>query len=196
MTQTAVANLENRKGYFLLVEASQVDWAGHANDIAAAMNEMADFADTLDWLKTYVEGRKDTLLVVTADHSTGGISLGSENDYLWRPGLIKRLKASPDSIAHEAVAKPGAERAKTVAAALNVKLTPEQIASLEQATDTEALSAQIKLIIDTATHTGWTTHGHTGVDVPVLATGVGAEQFRGFQDNTDIAKKLIKMIDR
>ncbi|BFM08881.1 alkaline phosphatase [Halioxenophilus aromaticivorans] len=196
LTQAAVSQLENRKGYFLLVEASQVDWAGHANDIAAAMAEMADFVDTLEWLKEYVESRKDTLLVVTADHSTGGLSMGAGNEYLWRPDMIKSLEASPDSLALLAMEQAPGQRAELIASALGLSPSQAQSAAIAQAEDSQALSAAIKLMIDEATHTGWTTHGHSGVDVPVLATGVGAEQFAGFQDNTDIAKKLINMINR
>ncbi len=195
MTQTAVKHLENRKGYFLLVEASQVDWAGHANDVAAAMAEMADFADTLAWLKSYVEERNDTLLVVTADHSTGGLSLGSGQDYLWRPEAIKHLTSSPDTIANLAVSQSVEERTELITKALGLTPSKDQATAIALAKDSPSLSAIIKQIINTATYTGWTTHGHTGVDVPVLATGLGHEQFAGFQDNTDIAKKLIKMIE-
>ena len=44
MTKAAVKQLENENGFFLLVEASQVDWGGHSNDIAYSMAEMVDFA--------------------------------------------------------------------------------------------------------------------------------------------------------
>jgi alkaline phosphatase len=46
LTQHAIKHLENPNGYFLLIEASQVDWAGHANDIGSAMAEMHDLALT------------------------------------------------------------------------------------------------------------------------------------------------------
>ena len=70
LTEHAIKHLENDNGYFLLVEASQVDWAGHANDIASAMAEMQDLAYTIGFLKTYVQAHPDTLVILTADHST------------------------------------------------------------------------------------------------------------------------------
>jgi len=59
------------QGFFLLVEASQIDWAGHNNDISGAMAEMDDLAKTLEYLEHFVEHHPDTLVIVTADHSTG-----------------------------------------------------------------------------------------------------------------------------
>lgn len=194
MTQAAVKHLENKKGYFLLVEASQVDWAGHANDIGAAMAEMADLSDTLHWLKDYVEGRNDTLMVVTADHSTGGLTLGADSQYLWRPGLLHRLPASPDGLAKQTLALESDQRAAWLGQSLAVTLDDSITDQLADIDDPQAMSKLIKQLIDRETHTGWTTGGHTGVDVPVLAIGRGAQHFAGFQDNTDIAKKLIDMV--
>ena len=87
MTKTALSHLENDNGYFMLIEASQVDWAGHGNDVASAMAEMADLASTLKMLETYVENNPDTLVVLTADHSTGGMSIAANGEYKWDPSL-------------------------------------------------------------------------------------------------------------
>lgn len=194
LTQTAVQHLQNPKGFFLLVEASQVDWAGHANDIAGAMAEMQDLAETLEWLRGYVDRRQDTLLVVTADHSTGGFSLGAEQQYLWRPELLRRLKSSPDVMAAQLLQQPVKLRASWLAKALGLQLNSHTVQQLEQAAEPEAVAGLIKQTIDQATHTGWTTGGHTAVDVPVLALGQGAKRFVGFQDNTDIAKQLMQIV--
>ena len=55
---------------------------------------------------------------------------------------------------------------------------------------------QLKKMIDERTNTGWTTGGHTGVDVQVFATGVGSEAFRGHQTNTDIATKIFSILSK
>jgi alkaline phosphatase len=49
-------------------------------------------------------------------------------------------------------------------------------------------------IINTHAATGWTTHGHTAVDVETFAYGKGSDKFRGFLDNTDIAKKIFEIL--
>jgi len=85
----------------LLVEASQVDWAGHANDIGSAMAEMHDLALTMEYLREYVKSNPDTLVVLTADHSTGGLTIGANGDYRWSPEHLKTMSASVLTIALE-----------------------------------------------------------------------------------------------
>ena len=123
MTKAAVHHLEDENGYFMLIEASQIDWAGHNNDIASAMSEMDDLAKTLEYLEHYVEHNPDTLVIVTADHSTGGFSIGKKtgyhnkeikSKYLWQPHILRSMTMSPEAFA--------------------TKFTNEKI-SLEQAND-------------------------------------------------------------
>ncbi len=77
MVQVAIDALEKRadKGYFMMVEASQVDWASHANDVDWLVLEMQDTYDMLEELVTRVQKEENTLLIVTSDHECGYISL-------------------------------------------------------------------------------------------------------------------------
>ena len=65
----------NDKGFFLMVEGSQIDWAGHGNDTEAAVNEMLDFDRAIKVAFDYVDQDPNTLVVITADHETGGMAL-------------------------------------------------------------------------------------------------------------------------
>ncbi|MEF1302284.1 alkaline phosphatase, partial [Vibrio owensii] len=90
MTNKALSLLQRQdNGFFVMIEGSQIDWCGHANDIACAMAEMSDFAKSVELAKAYVDGHPDTLLVVTADHSTGGLTLGANGQYQWDTEVIK-----------------------------------------------------------------------------------------------------------
>jgi alkaline phosphatase len=62
-------------GFFLMIEGSQIDWAGHDNDSAYLVAEMLDFDRTLGVVLDFAELDGNTLVVVTADHETGGLSL-------------------------------------------------------------------------------------------------------------------------
>lgn len=108
MTEAATKQLTNANGYFMLIEASQIDWAGHGRDIGSAMAEMDDLAQTIAFLEEYVAKNPDTLVVLTADHSTGGLSIGrktakSDKDihskYLWQPEILRTLPLSPQAFA-------------------------------------------------------------------------------------------------
>ena len=64
------------RGYFIMVEGSQVDWAGHANSIDYLVREMEDFEEAVVLAKSYAEQNNETLVIVTADHETGGLLIG------------------------------------------------------------------------------------------------------------------------
>ncbi|MCX6187800.1 MAG: alkaline phosphatase [Bacteroidetes bacterium] len=75
-TEIAIHNLsKNEEGFFLMVEGSQIDWGGHVNDFEYMKSELLDFNQTLNAVLDYAAKDKKTLVVVTADHETGGLSL-------------------------------------------------------------------------------------------------------------------------
>jgi alkaline phosphatase len=195
MTKKAVQHLENNEGYVLLVEASQIDWAGHGNDIAAAMGEMKDLAETLTWLKEYVESSSDTLLVATADHSTGGLTLGANGDYRWEPKYIKNLTMSPQSIAKKLAINKSSINAKQLTQLLGFIVSTQEASLFLTSTNEKSIHQKIKQLIDSKTNTGWTSGGHTGIDVQVFSTGTGAQSFNGNQTNTDIATHLFNVLE-
>ena len=197
LTKHALKHLENDAGFFLLIEASLVDWAGHANDIASAMAEMDDLAKTMELLQNYVNANPDTLVVLTADHSTGGFTIGANSDYRWEPSWLHNFKSSPYNIALQLPSKQ--QPAAFVAEQLGFALTNEEqmaVNELINEPDQRAREASIKAIIDQRTNTGWTTGGHTGVDVPVFAMGASANLFAGGINNTDIGNKIFSLLSQ
>ena len=67
-------------GYFLMVEGSQIDWAGHGNQTENMIAEVNDFERTVNEVLDYAEKNGETLVIVTADHETGGFTLGAAGD--------------------------------------------------------------------------------------------------------------------
>lgn len=70
---------QNRKGFFLMVEGSQIDWGGHANEADYIAQEMQDFDATIGTVLDWAAKDGNTLVVITADHETGGFSLPKGN---------------------------------------------------------------------------------------------------------------------
>ena len=94
MTQVALNFLKNKSqncaGFFLMSEGSQIDWAGHDNDAQYMLVEFADFDATVQAATDFAIKNQDTLILVTADHATGGLVLqrpkGSNVRAQWTTG--------------------------------------------------------------------------------------------------------------
>ena len=85
MTKIAVnflsSNTKACSGFFLMSEGSQIDWYGHSNDVTKMIIEFEDFDETIRDTMNFVSEDEDTLLIVTADHETGGLQImGNENN--------------------------------------------------------------------------------------------------------------------
>ena len=129
MTNKAVESLSsNENGFFLMVEGSQIDWGGHANETPYVVREVKDFDDAIGVVLTFAQENPGTLVIITADHETGGMTIN------------------------------GVNRENTM--------------------------------VDIA----WTSTGHTGTPIPLMAYGPHAVEFSGWWDNTDIGKKIADLL--
>ena len=85
-TKKAIEHLPKRseEGFFLMVEGSQIDWGGHANDMEYIISEFIEYNDVIQSVYEFAQQDGETLVVVTADHETGGFAVqtGSEMDSL------------------------------------------------------------------------------------------------------------------
>ena len=209
MEESALSKLEkNDKGFFLMVEGASIDKSGHPNDITGVMSEMSGFDKAFQNAIDYAKNHKDTLVVATADHSTGGLSIAKGKDYVWNPDAIHKMKHS-GSYMTEQIAK-GKDPETVINEGYGVDFPEKQLDKVKEAakelkdvTDkakddkdpkiaeaTTQLQDAIQKPINDESHTGWTTYGHTGEDVNTYAYGPGADKFRGNIDNTDSAKNI------
>jgi len=201
--------LLGKEPFFLMIEGSQIDWCGHLNDIACAMHEMDDFAKSVEVAKEYVDTHPDTLLVVTADHSTGGLAIGDmvnkkdttisskerAKTYTWYKEIIKQVKGSSYAIAK--ALRESTDINLTFKRYTGITLNITEYREIKNAKQSKKKKIReiVNDIINKRSHTGWSTHGHTAVDVQTFAYGKKSEKFRGFMDNTDISKKLFEVIE-
>ena len=76
-TQTGIELLHNETGFFMMIEGGKIDWACHANDAATAIWELGEFEAAVDAAVQFAERYPgETLIIVTGDHETGGLSNG------------------------------------------------------------------------------------------------------------------------
>ncbi len=207
MTEKSLDLLRD-KPFFLMIEGSQIDWCGHINDIGCAMAEMDDFARSVEIAKAYVDKHPNTLLIVTADHSTGGLAIGKKikkddktvtdeqrsKSYIWYPEVIKQIKVSSILIAKKL--RSSKDINATFKKYTSLTLSQDEYSEIQNILDKKdkKIRKVVNDIINKHSNTGWTTHGHTAVDVETFAYGKGSNKFRGFMDNTDIAKKIFEVL--
>lgn len=100
-TRTALNLLKNnKKGFFLMVEGSQIDWAGHAKNTTYTVEDMLDFDRAVGEVLEFAAADRQTLVIVTADHETGGMALAGGD---FKKGMVKGAFTSTD---HTAVMVP------------------------------------------------------------------------------------------
>lgn len=91
---------QNEKGFFLMVEGSQIDWGGHSNDSEYLISELIDFDTVMGQVLDYAKKDGNTLVIVTADHETGGFTLAGDN------GDYKKIKPTFSTGGHSATMVP------------------------------------------------------------------------------------------
>jgi alkaline phosphatase len=210
MTRKAIELLSRRTGgFFLMVEASQVDWACHANDPAHLISDLSMYDKAVKTALEFAERDGSTLLVAVSDHNTGGMSIGN-NATIGRYSQMK-LGALDEPVATHTLLGPLGRMTSTaygiwrkmgkdfsplklkevVHAYWGIEITDEEVNRILTVGKQypkvahwglgEVLSAKYTSI-------GWTTHGHTGGDVPLFAYGPGHPV--GLVDAPELGKQM------
>ena len=210
--------------FFMMVEGGNIDYAGHANDGGTVIKEIIKFDEALRIAYDfYMAHPEETLIVVTADHDTGGMSMG--NQYLHYDAHLQHIDAqriSKDRMSDEVKAMLKSRRTYTwedmreylernLGFWTQVPLTEAQTKELHQSfintferrdgMEQTALYnkypgfvADVFKTLQDICGIGWTTTNHTGNPVHVYACGVGADRFASFNDNTQIPAKIMEIV--
>ncbi|MGI6611029.1 MAG: alkaline phosphatase [Limnochordia bacterium] len=192
MTKAALGVLSHApSGFFLMVEAGRIDTACHDNDALYSIGETLAFDEAVAVAVAYVNQHPDTLLVVTADHETGGLQLEAKVN----GEVLRGLKSSINRLVSQVVANPsGAESLLRKHAGLG-SLSSLERSLLRTATGNKAVRAAVHEIIGKRGGFHWSTAGHTATDVPLYALGARATAFEGgVYSNTEVPKRLAKIM--
>jgi alkaline phosphatase len=196
MTAKAIEMLsKDRRGFFLHVEGSQVDWAGHANDPIYMVTDFLAFDDAVKVACDFADRDGHTLVLAFPDHNTGGMKIGHyytpmgytatkiedlvvplSGMQLTSTGLARKIGTNPtDQNIIDAV--------KTW---WGLVITAADVQEIRELEPEVGLSYAISRVISkNYTVIGWTTHGHNGETVPLWVHG--AEAPIGIIDDTELA---------
>ena len=175
------------QGFFLIVEGARVDWFSHDNDPAGAVLAVRELDAAVSSATEFARRRGKTLVVITADHETGGLTVVDGSKLKALAGVTMpssdiagKLSKERDNVGE--VLRLGAGIADVTAAeADNVRKAQDP-------------SAAIAGLISARAGLSWSTGSHTATRVRVFAFGPGAQQFSGDLDNTDIPKRIADSI--
>ena len=222
IVSTAIPFLDARhEKFFMMVEGGMIDYACHGDDAATEIGEVWDMNEAMQAAYDFYLAHPDeTLILVTADHETGGLALGN-SDYTLHLDLLQNQKCSAwilsDKFSQlfQGKNKPTWETVKQVYRQNlgfweTVEVTADEEKELQalykaackgKTKDTKTMYKSINKLGDAGiallnkkAHVGWTTHAHSAHPVPVFAIGRNAHLFSGWHDNSELVPLLRKAI--
>jgi alkaline phosphatase len=197
MTGKAIELLSrNPRGFFLMVEGSQVDWAGHANDPIYMTTDFLAFDEAVKVACDFADQDRRTLVLAYPDHNTGGMKLGHYEtavgytettvEDLVEP--LKGMKITSSGLVAKMPEEPtDADIVSAVEAWWGLSITQDDVDEIRALEPYVGLGYALSRVIS-KNHTvvGWTTHGHNGETVPLWVYGGKAPA--GIIDNTMLAE--------
>ncbi len=219
ITEAAIDFLKekSKKGFFLMVEGGKIDYASHSDDAATMFNEVLDFnAAIAEALEFYKKHKNETLIIVTADHETGGLVLGYSGAYALNLKALANQKVSEDKLkeimrtkAMQRMPLRWEEMQNTIAENTGLwrelkpsKSEEQKMKQLFEEGESnpqkrvekfEAIATVAKNAVNRIALVSWAGPNHSGTFVPLFAIGKEADKFHGIIDNTDIPKIIKKV---
>ena len=209
ITRAAIHFLSQKEnGFFLMVEGGKIDWACHSNDAATLFREVIDMDEAVQVAYEFYEQHPDeTLIIITADHETGGLGMGiKESSYKQHMDYVQHVTASknafwsefcksinndPLNLTWENAEKFLADRmglGSVIPLTTGEKgalMTVFQTSVIDKSAskqhtlyaDFDAFTTAVYKLLSTKIGIGWTTYSHTGNPVPLFIIGAGADRF-------------------
>lgn len=203
MVETSLNSLHRathckKKGYFIMIEASRIDHAGHANDPASHAHETIMYNKVMDYVRKWIDAHPDTIMMSAADHECGGLTLNG-----YRPLALKDVTRSREHL--EIVWKNRPSGADSRQFLVSEILPPFGLAS---ATDAEIntllqasnLGSELVSLLSKKAGVNWSTGGHTASDINLhgyAAGEMGKELslvLSGHHDNTELPRIVEKAL--
>ena len=211
---------KQKNGFFFEIEGGLIDWTCHSNDIGTCINEVLDFDKAIKVAYEFYQQHPDeTIIVISADHETGGLVMGkgpyelrtdllrfqhkSINELKWM--LREQYKRAPKKFTKDAVEKVLKEE---MGFGAGIRLNDDQQGRLQRRweaiekamAENGKVNDRINDLCETTKHIlsevaliSWASGGHSNGYVPIYAIGPGTEIFQGRINNIEIAPGMAKI---
>jgi alkaline phosphatase len=191
---------QSPKGFFIMIEGGRIDHAAHRNDAAATIQDTLAFDAAVGVALDFARRTPDTLLIVTADHETGGMALighGKKSEEYIGIDLeaIKKIRISFELLAAEIGRIPTSQKVKAVVKEhLSVELTDDEAAFVandtlrkqEPANYSYPTFHSLAFVLRPYLRVGWGSQTHTASPLFAFGTGPGSERIKGLLHNTEL----------
>lgn len=225
IAETCLEHLErvSPDRFFMMVEGGNIDHALHGNDGGAAVKEVLNFDQALKVAYDFYLAHPDeTLIIVTADHDTGGmVNVHSRTGQHMPLGVFDWQKVSKEEFSNYCKSLLRDRRVyrwedmqeyleQNLGLFTHIPVSEERLESLKKMfNDTfemrnsadqktlyasfNAFAVEVFKLVNDAAGAAFTTVGHSGNPVPVFAVGVGSDEFKGLNNNSDLPAKIRRL---
>ncbi|KAK4909434.1 vacuolar alkaline phosphatase [Elasticomyces elasticus] len=216
----SAATKDSEQGFFVMIEGSRIDHAGHANDPAAQVHEVLAYDRTVAAVMEFIkDSETPTVMVSTSDHETGGLATARQLHpeypiYHWYPGVLANVSQSGEHLSrvyHEYLAglpaanSLGAAQASNEGTKAYLKSLISKSLGIYDPTEDEietllehpAIASYVfSDMVSRRAQTGWSTHGHSGADVNIYSSDRhAASRLVGQHENTEVGEFLRWYLD-
>lgn len=187
LTALSEATENSDQGFFLLIEGSRIDHAGHHNDPAAQVREVLAYDEAFKQVLQFIDDTDvETVAISTSDHETGGLLTARQvtpqyPDYVWYPEVLNRSKHSGEYLTRKILTykqkldfseKESNRKFKdflddVFSNDMGISVSDEETELVRNTDNTETLLYVLNNMISFRSQTGWSTHGHLAVDVNI-----------------------------
>ncbi|KAF8698255.1 Alkaline phosphatase, partial [Rhizoctonia solani] len=201
MTKTALETLKQatkntKQGFFIMIEASRIDHAAHANDPVGHLHEIIMYNEVVDYLREWVDKNQDTVMIGTADHECGGLTLGgivTTGEYQYNPEPLAAAKHSSSYLASQWTKYNGTDPDAFLTDlfaqyGINDANSTEIAVAKANKGNTNFIDTHIGQAMGRRAMIKWGTGGHTAVDVNLIGYGPNIERMAGNRDNTEVGQ--------
>jgi len=212
LTALSLATRDSKKGFFLMIEGSRIDHAGHHNDPAAQVHEVLSYDKAMANVLKFIENEPtNTVMVSTSDHETGGLATARQlhaayPEYVWYPGPLANASHSAERL--DFLYKDFLATHPSASESDQLDYIRHSITSglgIHDASDDEIRALlkqpasalyQYADMVSRRSQTGWATHGHSAADVNIFSSDPEkARALVGNHENTEVGDFLRDWLD-